>query len=156
VRRRLRRLEKELGLIVRDSRSGLTNRYNLHPLAAALLASAPEVAQAHREAGRQRTEGAIHQEAGTLGASDHRTRTTQEDEVEKEQSTTDAMLLLKREGVKSSVALRLAHTYGATACLRQVEWLPYRDAKDKAAILVASIKAGWGPPKDMPDLSRRR
>ena len=155
VRRRLRRLEKGVRLIVRDARSGLTNQYNLRPLASALRASAPVVARARREGVHPRTEGASHQEAGTLGASDHRTRTTQEDEVEKEQ-TTNAMLSLRREGVRPSVALRLVHTHGEAACLQQAEWLPYRPADDKAAVLVASIQHGYGAPKDMPDLGRRR
>ena len=146
VRRRVRKLEGR-GLIVRESRIGRTNEYNLQPLAAALRELEPVVSRGPRGTGRERGEG-IGQERGvTLGASDRLTRTRGIDEGEEEQHN-NVVASLIREGVKGSVALKLLGGYGEEACRRQLEWLPYRDARDPAAMLVESIKQGWGTPSE--------
>jgi len=146
VRRRLRRLHKQLELVVREDRPGRTNEYNLQPLASALRALGPGLAPARRGGRPERPGGAGPQRPPTLGPSAHRTRTTEEHYPEKEQHN-NVIASLQREGVKGSVALGLVADCGEEACRRQLEWLPYRQARNPAAVLVDSIREGWGPPK---------
>jgi len=144
VRRRLRKLHKRK-LILREARTGRSNEYNLQPLAAALRELAPVVPRGSREGARGRGERNGQQRRQALGASDRLTRTTDIDEGEEEQQN-NIIASLTREGVRGSVALRLLDRYGEAACRRQLEWLPYREARERAAVLVESIKKGWGPP----------
>lgn len=49
-------------------------------------------------------------------------------------------------GVTRRAAGQLVEQYGAEACLRQCEWLPHRQARDPAAVLVRAIQEQWAAP----------
>ena len=49
-------------------------------------------------------------------------------------------------GVTKRAATQLVTKYGAEACLRQCEWLPHRQARDPAAVLVKAIQEQWAAP----------
>lgn len=49
-----------------------------------------------------------------------------------------------------STASYLARTYDPKVIQRQAEWLPYRACQDEAAMLIASIKGDYGPPRELP------
>jgi DNA-binding MarR family transcriptional regulator len=50
------------------------------------------------------------------------------------------------EGVEQRVAADLLKRHGVEAVEKQLDWLPYRDARKPAAYLVAAVREGWAPP----------
>ena len=54
--------------------------------------------------------------------------------------------LLNKHGVIRSTALEMARNYPAERIKRQVEMLPYRGARDPAAMLVKAIREDWDAP----------
>ena len=56
------------------------------------------------------------------------------------------VLVLQQQGVTKKVAEKLAQTYSQEYLLAQVQMLPFRAAKNPAAMLVKAIKENWSPP----------
>jgi hypothetical protein len=147
VQRLRRYVEKKLGLTRAGRRRGTSNQYDLSPLATTVSKLPPVRSSVTRGASQNRPEGGSHPRPSTLVRTDHLTRTTEQQEPEEKQPN-NVLASLKREGVKGSVALGLIADYGTEQCLQQLQWLPYRKARDPAAVLVESIKRGWGPPSE--------
>jgi hypothetical protein len=54
---------------------------------------------------------------------------------------------LRDAGIARDEIERLLEEFGLAACLRQVEWLPLRGAKNPARFLVAAIEGNYDPPR---------
>jgi len=57
---------------------------------------------------------------------------------------------LTKEGVDFSLSVKLVKECGAEACVRQVQWLPYRHVKNKKRYLAAAILGSYKAPTDAP------
>ena len=71
---------------------------------------------------------------------------TQQEEYESNKTHGPVVISLMTEEITESVAAKLVLQYGPAACRRQLDWLPDRKARDKAAVLVKSIQGQWSPP----------
>jgi hypothetical protein len=54
--------------------------------------------------------------------------------------------LLRSQGVSEPMAVDMVRSYPAERIRKQVEMLPYRDARDPAAMLVKAIREDWNAP----------
>ncbi len=66
-----------------------------------------------------------------------------------------AMEALIDRGVTLKTALELIQVYPIEQIWAQIEYLPYRSARDPAAVLVQSIREGWAPPAAYLERTRR-
>ena len=57
-----------------------------------------------------------------------------------------AQELCQRLGIEKSVLDLLKQRYAAERILRQLEWLPYRNPRDAAAMLVSAVQGDWEMP----------
>ena len=62
-----------------------------------------------------------------------------------------AVQRLMKSGVDGRLAVKLVDEYGASNCISQVQWLPYRSGiKQPARYLVGAIQRGYAAPPDAP------
>ena len=82
--------------------------------------------------------------------SDGQNLTTNKQQVLKQDSkkqTGDPVVAsLTASGVTESVAAKLVLEHGPGHCQTQLDWLPYRKARNKAAVLVKAIQERWAAP----------
>jgi len=69
-----------------------------------------------------------------------------EQETKKHTQEEPVVAELKDAGITEQVAAGLVLEYGIDACVRQMQWLHYRKARDKSALLVRAIQGQWAAP----------
>lgn len=66
------------------------------------------------------------------------------------------MELLRSQGVTEMAAREMVGSYPPERILRQVKILPFRDARDPAAMLVKAVREDWGAPASYAAAVRER
>ena len=81
--------------------------------------------------------------------SDGQNLTTKNKQVKqdsKKQTGDPVVASLTAAGITESVAAKLVLEHGPGHCQTQLDWLPYRKARNKAAVLVKAIQERWAAP----------
>jgi hypothetical protein len=80
------------------------------------------------------------------GVAGNHNKATQQTGEDSERKRRDPLELLRDQGVSELTAMDIVRNYPQERIERQVEMLPYRDARDPAAMLVKAIREDWDAP----------